>query len=71
MMRNKKLPPQCSNDRLAKRVEVSGGEKCDHAELCERMQGFYKYHCNSMLSVSKTYFAGVNLGPPQKTFFHN
>ena len=35
MTRSKKLPPQCSNDRLAKRVKGSGGEKCDHAERCE------------------------------------
>jgi len=40
MIRNKKLPPQCSNDRLAKRIEGSGDEICDHAELCESMQGF-------------------------------
>jgi len=71
MMRNEKLPPQYSNDRLAKRVEGSAGEKCDHAELCESMQGFYKYHCNSMFNVSKTYFTGINLGPPQKTFPRN
>jgi len=71
MMRNKKLPPQCSNDRLAKRVEGSAGEKCDHAELCESKQGCYKHHCNSMFNVSKTYFTGVNLGPPQKTFPRN
>jgi len=66
MMRNKKLPPQCSNDRLAKRVEGSGGEKCDHADQCESMQGCYKYHSNSMFNVSKTYFTGVNLGPPSE-----
>jgi len=64
MTGNKKLPPQCSNDRLAKRVKGSAGEKCDHAELCESMQGFYKYHCNSMYNVSKTYFTGENLVPP-------
>jgi len=60
------LPPRLSNDQLAKRLKGSCDEKYDHAELCECMQGFYSYHCGSMLGVSKTYFAVVNLGPDRR-----
>ena len=59
----KMMPTQCSNDRSAKHVEGSSSEKWNHSELCECMQGFYKYHCNSMFNVSKAYFTDVNLSP--------
>ena len=48
-------------------LKCSCNEKCDHAELCEYMQGFYKYHCKSMFDVSKTYFPGVILGPSENS----
>jgi len=51
------LSPQCSNDRLVKRVKGFCDEKYEDAELCEYMQGFYNCRCNTMFDVSKAYFA--------------
>jgi len=38
---------------------------CMNACLCECMRGLYKYHSNSIIRVSKTYFT-VKIWPPSE-----